>query len=746
MARKGVYEVSEFTGKGAMGTAGRGPEGTLAGEYDSQAAGLSGLANSIGRLADRQAATEGALAGTAAGLDGKPELKGRASIYGASYEEAALRTYANRLDSKAMDGAFALFEQHQDDPAALAKGLNDFKQQMLQEDVLDDPRAKALFEQQFNNTARSYYQSAVGRADARAKDERLALATTTAAKAQAENQRVAFAGGADLATAQAHHDTILDRAVADGAMTPSAAAALKVNSRKALVEAQVKGEFSRLPPAERAGYARNLMADWQAGKGPLKDLDFASVQNLAADLEKDVRSDEIAGRTARAVVLQQADKIRKMSAQGLDISDSEWSDVEAAAARVDGGPEQVAALRSDAATLKSWRNMNPRALEQALQEDRARVAAKGGATELDTERLARGDELLKNMSEALAADPLGWAERTGLSDVPAIDFSRPETMAARAPMAEEIARNYGVRPRYLRPDEAAAVKAAEAQGGEAMLGTVAGIVQGFGDKAPRVLAEVSGEAPLLARAGALVNAGGSQALARDVAETLARRNAAASGAPGPAPASKAQLSWMDDKASAKLTEKANEVYGSVFTAVPGERLAAEGLGRAAIETRLPRLGLTADTGATATDEAITRVYQEAAGATYGPDGTRYGGVADRESQWGAAFGRARGGYKVIVPANVRADRIDAVIDGLTDRDMAKLGPAQDGRPVPASVVKNGYLVATRAGRYRVAAGEPAGNDPQYLLRPDGSYWELDFNALEGDLRTRMPAAFKGGPQ
>lgn len=67
-------------------------------------------------------------------------------------------------------------------------------------------------------------------------------------------------------------------------MTPAGAAALKERMGRDVTVAQVKGQFAKLPEAERPTYAAKLMDDWQNGKGPLKDLDFHQASALSATL------------------------------------------------------------------------------------------------------------------------------------------------------------------------------------------------------------------------------------------------------------------------------------------------------------------------------------------------------------------------------------------------------------------------------------------------------------------------------
>ncbi|GLI25670.1 hypothetical protein GGQ86_000365 [Xanthobacter flavus] len=736
-----VQNQAEFNGQGAIGAAGRGPEGSLAGVYAGEAAGLDQLGDAFGRLADRQAATEGEMAGAKAGLEGKPELTGRSSIYGANYEMAALRTYADRLDTKQMEGTFAVYQQHRDDPGALAKGLADLKQKMLSEDVLEDPRARAIFERQFTRSATIYQREALERADTRMRQQVAADATTAYTTSGMNLQRLGRAAGLDPATDAdleedlKRNDNILDRAVASGAVTPQSAAALKLRARKDLAEARVKGQFAKMPEADRPAFASKVMDEWQNGKGPLKDLDFEDASRLSADLERDLSADRVRKATASNVLEHQAQKIQRLSAQGYDIADTEWKQLESAAGRVDGGPQTVDRLRQEAATFRAWRNMRPDALDRALDQERAKLA-KNGADELAASRLAAGETLLKEMRTQLAADPLGWAERTGTAQPVPLDLNDPGTAQVRIAQAQEVARHYNVAPVYLRPEDRAAISAAQAAGGQGMVATARAIVDGFGDLAPRVFAEASKEAPLLARVGALASSGAASTLMEDVATTLGNRATPGHKAPG----------WAEDKAR-HLAVAANEVYGSAFSASPSERETAETLARTAFETRVYRRGFVPKLDDTDTLKGFKQTLQEAAGASFDADGRQYGGVATRANafQWHVGVWRMpwQGEEKVLVPPNMRADRFDRVVDAIRDEDLTRFGPVAGGKPLSADMVRLGHLVAVKPGQYLVAQGDPGGDDPQYVARADGRPYILDLDALEGALRSRVPSAYRG---
>lgn len=732
MARRGILELE---GQGAVGgTAGLGPQGSLAGQYAADANALDALAGGVARLADRQASAEGAAAGAAAAMEGKPTIVGRSSTYGAAYEEAAMRTYADRLDTQQFQEMFAVYQQHKEDPAALAQGLEQLKAKMLSEVVIDHPIAKATFERQFTRSALAYQQDALRAADARAKDEARAASATALAEARANLQRIAYAGGESaeaLASSAEEGKRVKDivrRGVAAGTVSATNAAAIERQVDLDRTEGHIRGQFERLAPADRPAFLARLEEDYKAGRGLLKGVDFDAFQSLTRSLEAGVRSDDAQTRAAAGALRQNVEAVRKLAADGYDVSEDQWAAVSTSAAAVPEGPQTVQALRREAAAFKALRSATPAELEAVLAQVRAQPQTTETAGSID-----RTEKLLKTMREELSRDPLAWAERVGLVAVPLIDFSAgdaPARMAARTGAAEAVAERYGVPPVYLRAEELDVLRRAADTGGETMMATARLLAQGFGTRSPAVLRQVNQRAPDLAHVGGLLAAGGEPQFAADLADGLALRREPTFKAP--------------KFKEAELTRIAGEELGFAFSASPATRLRVEHAARTAFDARTLRRGYDPTLSASDAQAAWRRTLQEAAGARFDADGNQYGGITtrDRNGWW---YG---GKEQVAVPGPVRADRFDDVIGALRDQDLTPEGgegpAAVRGKPVRAVDIRSMYLVAVGDGRYQVAQEEPRGEDPHWLRTPSGRPYILDLARLEGTLRLRVPGAYFGG--
>lgn len=389
--------------------------------------------------------------------------------------------------------------------------------------------------------------------------------------------------------------------------------------------------------------------------------------------------------------------------------------------------------------IANWRKASPAEMERNLSQIEETMRMHSATTQMVALRNL-GATLLKTMRSEIAKDPLTWADRTGAFPLTPIDFASPDAasqMHHRAAQAESVAAHYGIAPIYLRPDEKVLLQKVASIGGPGMIDVARRVVDGFGaERAGKVLAEISNEAPILAHMGGLLTGslfgGGSATFANDVAEAVQLRQNTDFKLPR----------WLDhpsDKILQAQNAKTISEYGSAFLMVPNNGRAAEASAQAAYFARANRQGFSALVDNTPSEAAYRKSLQEAAGATFAPNGTQYGGVTTyKPGYWDT--------YKVIVPGNVRADRFRDVISAVTDADLSLLAispQAADGKPYTSSDLRAAVPVAVSGG-YRFAAGEPASDDPKWLRGADGRPFVLPIAAMDETLRKRVPQAFQGG--
>lgn len=442
-------------------------------------------------------------------------------------------------------------------------------------------------------------------------------------------------------------------------------------------------------------------------------------------------------RSAKAIATEIGD-IEKIASEGYKPTDKRMADLKTMVDETKD-PAMLARYQATLANLPivaDWKRMAPGQLEQQLNRLNQQMR-EGGASAQGLALLDTGQKLLKTMNKELANDPLGWANRTGALAVSPIDFAGPTAgadMRGRVATADIVARQYGIAPTYLTPEERRFLEVTSAKGGNEMLGMAQAISAGFGDRAQNVLAEVSKEAPILSHMGGLLTGslfgGGSTTFANDVAEAVQLRQNKEFKLPR----------WLDhpsDKILIAQTAKTISEYGDAFTLVSNNGRAAEASAQAAYFARANRQGLSALVDDSKSEKTYRTALQEAAGATTDAKGVQYGGIATvKPGGWT--------NYKVIVPGSIRTDRFTDVIGAVKDEDLARLpiSPKSGDKAYTAADLRSAVPVAVPGG-YRFAQGEPASDDPKWVRGADGKPFVLNLDALEPVLRPRVPGAYNG---
>lgn len=495
--------------------------------------------------------------------------------------------------------------------------------------------------------------------------------------------------------------------------------------------------------AQERGYdaAEAYLTETTRGlQGKIKQVDRIESQVRAHLRVERTRANAEAGTISRHIAA-----IDDIAADGHGVPAERLAAVQAAVDR-SNNPALKAEHDAMLATLpivKAWRQMSPAQVERELTTLDRTIREQGASERLLALR-SSGQKLLDNMRKEVQKDALGWADRVGVAQVPPIDFGSPDAadqMRHRAVIADIVARDYGIQPQYLRPEERRAIEVATSSGAVPMQAAAQMIVNGFGPRSGAVLSEVGQQAPVLAHLGGLLSGGlfggGDPAFANDVASgTALLRNEE----------TRKQLpAWARTTSNTVArfqTGRKVEQYGDAFLLVPDTARAAEQSAQAAFVSRAQRQNFdpsVADPD-TPTRKAYDRALQEGAGATFTADGTQMGGIVQYST---GLFGL---GGRVLVPGGVRADRFRDVITKITDEDLTLMpvSPmAADGKPYTARDIHKAVPVAVPGG-YRFSMGDPASGDPKWVRGADGQPFVLDFEAMTPKLRGRIPGAFAGG--
>lgn len=652
-----------------------------------------------------------------AGQGGRFRPTRQDTVYGRAYDAAGTRTYLQALDATLRADMMAVYERDKDDPAALRRSMDALLTVHL------DPRQGHVFPEieadyrvAFARQRMSFEIEADRRAERRRAEENRAgfIERTNALNTDLARRIETFdadnpAAGTAIAGAQAAIEAHYDAAVAHGILDADSAAEAKIKARREAALGFYRKQAAPLDADAVATMRRELGADF--GKGDLDGLDGAGWETLQTELIA-LEADKRAGNVqADNSYRQRADRFIGRVTAGFDIDPGEWSRFELDVGTAPSGESILAEAR---AGVELARQMRGETLAESAARLRTMRADLGRNPDDDAlARLAFGENLLEAKRKALTDDPIGYAEATGLVSATAMagEVTEPDGLAAlfaaRASNASLLADRFGIRPRYLKPGEAAIIAdmlAAEPAAASAM---AVALSDGAGNRATAILAELAGEAPTVAHALGLAIATGQPHIAAEAAQVRKLR------------AEKIYTAKMPDDHA--FTLAASEVIGSSLAQMPRVQSALLGTARALFEKTANEQGFdpaSIGTAGTAAREAWEAALDRAAGARM-VGGEKHGGFAEVN------------GARIIVPPDMPAYLPATLLQRMTDDDLQALDPAWAPNTIgfDARDVRGGRLVAMGDGIYAVALGDPDSDDPMYMPAPDGAPWLLDLRML-----------------
>ncbi|MBR9970808.1 hypothetical protein [Magnetospirillum sulfuroxidans] len=295
--------------------------------------------------------------------------------------------------------------------------------------------------------------------------------------------------------------------------------------------AAVLGEFDRVK-LRGLGAAESFIKDFRKpGRHPQLDAD--AVEGIAAEMERHTADLRQQRAMAVAELRDQADGAILRAVNGLPFDDL---DKMAARARALGDENLARSIseKGGAARLSNSLAKLPLPVLQARVSE-FEAAAKASTDNATAQRYLVAKEVLGKARTAMAADALTRLKAQG-NDVPAIDWSKPETLVARAKAADHLSGVNGIHVPALTKgdadDLAARMEQASYEDRAKLLGN---LHQGFGRRRfPEVLDAIKATAPEAAQAGALMAEGpeGQKAARNVLFGADLRRTVAKDGAAG----------------------------------------------------------------------------------------------------------------------------------------------------------------------------------------------------------------------
>ena len=679
---------------------------------------------------------------------GKPKLEvsgggfrptGTDTIRGRAFDEAGTKVYLQQVDSEMRSTTQQLFEQYRDDPAGLEKAMGDLKGALKKDHIF--PEIEADYDVGFDRLADSYLGQA--RENLAKKVELQQRAEFIDQTGQLETDQQKLLAGFDpkspdagnaIASAQAAIDQHYDAAVRNGIMDPDDAARAKIESRRNTALAY----YGKQADALDADGVKSMREEMQKNMadGGIEGLDgqgWSTLDNGLQRLEKTKRSE---AARAEDDFRERGDKMALRLQAGVDVNPGELSTFMMDAAGTPGGKAVLQETLAKISVGRAIRDFSLPEAEKHVSGLRKQYGDKPTDTELRT--LIFAEKMVDEKRKEISTDMVSYAEKQGIvpETPPLTDAATAEDMSAimsqRAKSAEQASRELGVPARYLKAGEAAALGKTireNPENGAAMAGA---IVAGAGNAAADVLAEFGKDAPMIAESGAIIAFGGSPRAAEDVILGY-----------GKTPDGKAMKDLKPDAASQSFAS----VTGNALELAPDDLARIKRAAASIARKRIAEEGLDPTS-----DEAIgvhAQAVQEAAGAVY-DRGVQFGGFTT------VGAGMFSNGQKVLVPSDIRADRLEDLLHAVTDSDLATLphqpkpgigffGSARGaGKRVPqgaADTIRNATPVAVQGG-FAFAAGDINTADPQWIMAEDGRPFILDLVAMRDKLETRVPGAFR----
>lgn len=666
-------------------------------------------------------------------------LRRDGTIFGDAFDDAALSAWSWRMQEGVSSELFAAQLEHQDDPNGFAAAAAEIRNKYAGE-LPNDPQARELFEQDFARNARAYGMNIAARHETRLRQEQEAAFSAGLAARTVDIERQAQVLGANpegdaiIGEQVATMHRSIDGAVTQGIITPAQAEKEKEAIAKTAAFGRVQGVYEALPtPEAKEQFALELLEDWRAGEGPLANLPFAEVKARSDYLFNDAR-EQINRRTAanktevaRLETLVK-DDVASIAASGKGL-DPATSGLSVDQVQAIAGDEAVAAWQAEQARAhKLYSATNGMELQseadlaERLNVMRPAPGRPGYLDEIATWEAARkrAEEVLKERQ----TDPLGQAARGGAIELAPIDPSSSDALAqsliTRRTQRNQVAGLYQQDVSFFRPGEKEMLASALNRQPELLPDFAQTVARSLGSEAPRVLAELSADAPVIAHAAGLTLAGGDASVANDIATALALK--------------RDKTYTLKMPAADTLDRLGTIELGGALSGSPATRGAILQTAAILFEQAANAEGFDPDaikTEGSPAQAAYFRALDRAAGGRR-INGVDFGGLS------------AVNGFEIIVPADMQKDRPQELLEGLTPETLTRLPPVgtANGIAVDASQIRRGVLVSAGDGLYRVALGDPSGDDPRFLITPDGRPWTLDIRAL--DSLSRDPAVSRIG--
>jgi hypothetical protein len=660
-------------------------------------------------------------------------LRRDGTIRGEAYDDAAAGAVAWRMQQGLSTELFNAHQQFSEDPEQFAAAVSDIRARYAADPNLSDPRLREVFDKSFSERSEAYARDVSAKRDRQLREEQ----QVSFAEGY-DAQRIDIERQAQVLGANPNGDAIITRQVAQaaaqidgavelGTITPAQASKFKADIAETAARGRIQGVFEALPtPEQKEQFALTLLEDWREGEGPLAALPFDTVRAMSDTFRRDAR-EQINQRQAsnKAEVARLAtladDDIASIqeTGKGLDPSSGLTPDRVLELSGADGLASWQAAREKAGRIFDATNGMDKQSAEDIVERldiIKPKPGTPGYTEAIEVFQLAqkRAQDVLKERQ----TDPLGQASRAGVVEVTAIDPTSAESLTAtlseRRQAQTAVAGLYGQAVPVFRPGEKEMLTSALATNPEALPAFAFSVRQVYGKDAPRVIAEIAEDAPVIAHAAGLSLATGDNTVAADVANALGMKREKLFTAKMPSQGDLNLFAATEIGGAFMADPRTQSAVMQTATILFEHAANAQGFDPADIKTE----------GSTAQAVFARALDRAAGGRSIG--GVAYGGLSEVN------------GSTIVVPADMPKEKPQQLLRNLTEEQLAKLPAMNTGDfPLDISDIRSATLISDGDGTYRVAIGDPLSDDPQFLVTPGGEFWRLDIRALEDIARTNQ---------
>jgi hypothetical protein len=238
---------------------------------------------------------------------------------GEAFDDAAIQAYGWRVMAQLSEDLGRAAIENQDNPSGYAQAAQAIQQKYLQEEAFGEPELRELFDKVFVEKTTADRLHIASRHETKLRQEQVSAAGAGLDATSLELERHAYNLGA-YGQGDAVLNTELSRAFAQiqgmqnaGVLTPDQANTRRQDLTETVFRSRVEGTYDQLDtPAEKQNFARQILTDYEEGKGPFGVLSLDEVKSLSGELFRRATAD------ANALTIEQMQERARVAALAED--------------------------------------------------------------------------------------------------------------------------------------------------------------------------------------------------------------------------------------------------------------------------------------------------------------------------------------------------------------------------------------------------------------------------------------------